>query len=117
MPPEDDFRRDHDRRRRRTAGLVGALIAACLVALAAGVWLARDQSTSTQPVALPTSSAPGPNTPRALAPTPVPAEPVLGFSFSFAYDAAAHQLVTFGGLESYGAPRQWDGHRSGCSRP
>ena len=117
MPPEDDFRRDHDPRRRRTAGLVGALIAACLVALAAGVWLARDQSTSTQPVALPTSSAPGPNTPRALAPTPVPAEPVLGFSFSVAYDAAAHQLVTFGGVDSYDTTWLWDGHRWAFARP
>jgi hypothetical protein len=117
MPPEDDFRREPDPRTRRNAGLVGVIVAVCLVALLAVVWLARNQSTSEQPV-VPSASAPSAvETPQSLSPTPVPARPVLGFGFSAVYDPAAHQLVTFGGIDSYDATWLWDGKRWSLARP
>jgi hypothetical protein len=117
MPAEDDFRRERDPRRRRNAAVAGGLVGACLVALAAGLWLARGQSTTAPPLAHPTAAASAPSTARALPPTPVPAEAVLGSSFSAAYDAEAHQLVAFGGVDSYDTTWTWDGHRWSLARP
>lgn len=36
-----------------------------------------------------------------LQPTPVPGQPVTGFGFSAVDDPSAHQLVLFGGVDSY----------------
>ena len=127
MPPEDDFQRDQDPRTRRNAIVVGIVVAASLAALLAGVWVARSQPTSTAPLTTPsartTPSAPATfsigstTTPPALSPTPVPALPVLGSSFSAAYDAATQQLVVFGGIDSYDTTWIWDGRRWTLARP
>lgn len=121
-PPDDDFQRDHDPRTRRNATVVGVVLVACLAALLAGVWVARNQPTSTVPTTSPAarttpSAGATPTPPPHLRPTPVPALPVLGASFSAAYDAATQQLVVFGGIDSYDATWIWDGHRWTLARP
>jgi hypothetical protein len=122
MPPEDDFRRDSDTRTRRNAIAAAVVVAAGLVALLAGVLLARSSPTSssapratasTRPVA----TAPASVTTAAVAPTPIPAVPVLGSGFSAAYDDRTHQLVTFGGVDSYDTTWVWDGRRWTLARP
>ncbi len=116
MPPEDDFRRDSDPRTRRNAIVAAVGVSAGLVALLAGVMLARSSPTSTAPHATPTGTTTTRTAP-AVRPTPVPAVPVLGSGFSAAYDARTHQLVTFGGVDSYDTTWIWDGRRWTLARP
>jgi hypothetical protein len=47
----------------------------------------------------------------------VPATPVLGSGFSAAYDAKTHQLVSFGGVDSYDTTWLWDRTRWTLARP
>jgi hypothetical protein len=49
--------------------------------------------------------------------TPVPKQPVTGFGFSAVDDPSAHQLVLFGGIDSYATTWLWDGHRWTLARP
>jgi hypothetical protein len=116
MPPEDDFRRDRDPRTRRNAIVVGAVVAGCLAALLAGVWVARSQPTSTPQATA--SPRPSPQAaPPSLSPTPVPALAVLGSRFSAAFDGRLHQLVAFGGVDSYDTTWLWDGRGWTLARP
>ncbi len=124
MPPEDDFRRDRDPRHRRNAALAGAVVAGCLLALG-GVLLARGQSGHRSPLGTPPPAvARAPvslpallNPPLPLRPTPVPAQPVLGSSFSMAYDSASHQLLAVGGVDSYDTTWLWEGQSWTLARP
>jgi len=50
-------------------------------------------------------------------PTPVTGGPVLGFGFSAADDPATHQVVVFGGVDSYDTTWLWDGPRWSLARP
>jgi hypothetical protein len=52
-----------------------------------------------------------------LVPTPVPRQPVTGFGFSAVDDPAAHQLVLFGGIDSYATTWLWDGRRWSLAHP
>ncbi len=113
MPPEDDFQRDRDPRTRRNAIGAGVVLVVCLTALLAGVWVARSQPAATTPVSTPSAEA----APPSLSPTRVPALAVLGSSFSAAYDARTHQLVTFGGVTSYDDTWLWDGQHWALARP
>ncbi|HEY8755359.1 MAG TPA: hypothetical protein VIN65_03280 [Candidatus Dormibacteraeota bacterium] len=117
MPPDDDFRRDRDPVTRRHAALLGLLLTTVLAALAAGLWLTHDQPASTAIVgstAAPTLASGPPPTPTA---TPVPGEPVLGSGFSATDDPSRHQLVLFGGVDSYDSTWLWDGHRWSLAHP
>jgi hypothetical protein len=123
MTQEDDFRRDRDPRARRNARLAGAA-AACLAATVIAVSVARSGDRSqTAAQASPNGAPPQslrsslPLAPLSLTPTPIPAQPVLGSSFSAAYDPRAHQLVTFGGIDSYDTTWTWDGRRWTLARP
>ena len=111
MPPEDDFRRDSDPTTRRNAILLSLLLTALLAAVAAGASLTRT--------AAPLSAAPTPAsvTPRQLSPSPVPSEPVVGSGFSATDDPATHQLVLFGGIDSYDTTWLWDGHQWSLAHP
>lgn len=117
IPPEDNFRRDSDPVTRRNATILGALIAASLAVLAAGFWLARQPQPATTGAAVTARATLAPLGPPSLKPTPVPAEPVEGAGFSAADDPSAHQLVVFGGIDSYDQTWLWDGHRWSLARP
>jgi hypothetical protein len=117
MPPEDDFRRDRDPRTRRNATVAGLAVLVCLAALLAGVLVARVQPTSPAPQARPSPRPSVQATPPSLSPTPVPNLPVLGSRFSAAYDARTHQLVTFGGVDSYDTTWLWNGRGWALARP
>jgi hypothetical protein len=52
-----------------------------------------------------------------ITPTPAPGLPLLGFGFSVASDPAAHQIVVFGGVDSYDTTWLWDGARWSLARP
>jgi hypothetical protein len=71
----------------------------------------------------PTSSPPEPTTPPtafpfpSVAPTPVPRGPVVGFGSSVASDPATHNVVVFGGVDSYDTTWLWDGARWSLARP
>jgi hypothetical protein len=67
--------------------------------------------------ALPAPSAAQPFTAHTLSPTPVPMEPVSSFGFSAVDDPAAHQLVLFGGVDSYDTTWLWDGQRWSLAHP
>jgi hypothetical protein len=117
-PPDDDFRRDRDPHARRNARIAGALVALVLAALVVGLAVTRNQPRAIDPAARvspsPSSARP---TPPSLSPTPVPLQAVLGFSFSAAYDERSHQLVTFGGVDSYDDTWLWDGQHWTLARP
>lgn len=49
--------------------------------------------------------------------TPVPKQAVIGFGFSAVDDPSTHQLVLFGGVDSYGTTWLWDGRRWTLARP
>ncbi len=126
VPPDDDFRRDRDPRARRNARVAGAVVAIGLAALLVALAVARNQAPASKRVAGATPSPlarAGPSpvaaapTPPSLRPTPVPSQPVLGFGFSAAYDARSHQLVTFGGVDSYDQTWLWDGRHWTLARP
>lgn len=96
-----------------TAAVLAGLIAATGAAGAAVALLQRS----------PTTSPPGPTphpTPFVFptsAPTPVPRGPVLGFGFSVADDPATHQVVVFGGVDSYDTTWLWNGSRWTLAKP
>lgn len=61
---------------------------------------------------------PVPSTPFAIPlTTPVPHQPVTGFGFSAVDDPSTHQLVLFGGIDSYTTTWLWDGRRWTLARP
>jgi hypothetical protein len=57
--------------------------------------------------------------PRPSAPveSPAPNQPLSGFGFSAVEDPSAHQLVLFGGVDSYDTTWLWDGHRWALAHP
>lgn len=61
-------------------------------------------------------SSPVPTTFPVIA-TPTPKQPVTGFGFSAVDDPAAHQLVLFGGVDSYATTWLWDGQRWTLAHP
>src|SRR5471030_178913 len=101
MPPEDNFQRDNDPVTRRRATIVGVVLATSVAALAAGLWLTRQSHPAPAAGAVTAGSTPAPLGPPSLKPTPVPAEPIVGSGFSAADDPSTHQLVVFGGIDSY----------------
>ena len=117
MPPEDDFRRVSDPRARRTATAAAVLVAATLGGLLTAVLVGRHAPTPTTPSPTTTARAQGSTTAPSPRPTPIPAVPVVGFGFSAAFDAVTHQLVIFGGVDTYDATWIWDGHRWTLARP
>ncbi len=119
MPTEEEFRRDRDPRTRRNARIAGAFLGACLLAIIIALAVVRQPPFArTDPSARATSSpAPVREVLPSLSPTPVPADAVVGFSFSAAYDERRHRLVTFGGVDSYDATWLWDGSHWSLARP
>jgi hypothetical protein len=87
---------------------VAAVVVAIVVITAGG----------SPPSPTPSSASPRPSAPFAdLLPTPVPNQPVTGFGFSAVDDPSAHQLVLFGGVDSYTTTWLWDGRRWTLAHP
>ena len=63
---------------------------------------------------VPTTASPTPFRP---SPTPVPTRPVLGFGFTAADDPLSHQVVVFGGVDSYDTTWLWDGKGWSLAHP
>jgi hypothetical protein len=61
--------------------------------------------------------SPAPSTPHTPSPTAVPARPLLGFGFSAVDDPMSHQVVVFGGVDSYDTTWLWDGKRWSLAHP
>jgi hypothetical protein len=88
-----------------------AAVVVAIVVITAG-------STESPPSPKPSSASPTPSAPFAdLLPTPVPNQPVTGFGFSAVDDPSAHQLVLFGGIDSYATTWLWDGRRWTLAHP
>jgi hypothetical protein len=118
MTPEDGFRRNRDPSRRRKGGILGLLLIISLVSLAIGVWLTRNQSRPTAPAASVTARPGSVSfTPSGTSPTAISNQPVLGVGFSVVDDPSTHQLVLFGGIDSYQATWLWDGRHWSHAHP
>jgi hypothetical protein len=52
-----------------------------------------------------------------VAASPVPRQPVTGFGFSAVDDQSTHQLVLFGGIDSYSTTWLWNGRRWTLAHP
>jgi hypothetical protein len=63
---------------------------------------------------VPTTASPTPLRPSL---TPVPTRPVLGFGFTAADDPLSHQVVVFGGVDSYDTTWLWDGKGWSLAHP
>jgi hypothetical protein len=97
----------------RIAAALAGLIAVTGAAGAVVAILQRP-STSSPPGPTPTATPfPFPSFPQ----TPVPSGPVLGFGFSAVDDPAAHQVLVFGGVDSYDSTWLWNGTRWSLARP
>jgi hypothetical protein len=96
----------------KIAAALAALIAVTGAVGAVVATLQRPTSSPPRPTPIPTPF-PFPSPPS----TPVPSGPVLGFGFSVADDPATHQLVVFGGVDSYDTTWLWDGTRWSLARP
>jgi hypothetical protein len=117
LPPDNDFRRDRDPIKRRTATVAGVALTTLLAVLAGGLWLTRNQPSPTASVGATPSPTPVSGafpTPR---PSPVPGQPVVGSGFSATDDPSTHQLVLFGGVDSYTSTWLWDGSRWSLAHP
>ena len=90
-----------------------------VIALAGGIGFAL--SNHQHPPAVPpsdaTPSADGLPIAPSVSPTPIPDGPVSSFGFSVADDPAAHQVVLFGGVDSYDQTWVWDGSSWSLVRP
>jgi hypothetical protein len=90
---------------------------AVLIAVTGGVGAVvatLERPTSSPPRPTPTGTPfPFPSFPL----TPVPSGPVLGFGFSAVDDPATHQLLVFGGVDSYDTTWLWNGARWSLARP
>jgi hypothetical protein len=94
---------------------IGAVLAGLVVVTAAvGAVIAVLQRPPASPPV-----APSPTLPRfpTFAPTPVPSGPVVGVGITVADDPAAHQVVVFGGVDSYDTTWLWNGNRWSLARP
>lgn len=97
-----------DRRSLAAVAMVGAAaVAVVIVAVATG--------SGAGPRSIP-SQSPSTQLPSGLA-TPVPNQPVTGFGFSAVDDPMTHQLVLFGGIDSYSTTWLWNGHKWTLARP
>ncbi|MGH7722357.1 MAG: hypothetical protein ACRENL_05910, partial [Candidatus Dormibacteria bacterium] len=96
------------------AAMVGAAALVVVVVLV----MAAGGGPSTVPVpAASASHAPASSGPPSLSPTAVPEQPVVGFGFSAVDDPPAHQLVLFGGVDSYDTTWLWTGSDWSLARP
>lgn len=90
------------------AVMVGA--AALVVVVVVVMSGAGGQSTTPTPPSLTPPSA-------SASPTPVPNKPATGFGFAAADDLSSHQLVVFGGVDSYDTTWLWTGNRWSLAHP
>jgi hypothetical protein len=115
MPPEDDVSRRRDPVTRRKAA-VGAALALVAVVVAA-LWLGRGMPGAPDVGPVAARSSPAVATPVPARPTPVPGRPVLGSGYTAVEDSSSHQLVVFGGIDSYATTWLWDGGRWSLAHP
>jgi hypothetical protein len=95
-----------------------SLAAALMVGMGAvAVVVAAIAVAGGRSVATPTPSAGTLFTPRTVNPTPVPKAPLSSFGYSAVDDPSAHQLVLFGGVDSYDTTWLWDGRRWSLAHP
>jgi hypothetical protein len=123
-PEEDEFQRSRDPVMRRNSKILGGVVLAFVVAAASAVWLAQRHAIPTVSIPLPSIRPPtvALGTPSAsvapqISPTAVPGQPVAGYGFSAADDPTAHEVVVFGGTDSYGTTWLWDGRRWSLAHP
>jgi hypothetical protein len=91
-----------------------AVLIAVTGAVGAVVATLQRPSASSPPHPTPTGTPfPFPSPPR----TPLPSGPVLGFGFTAADDPAAHQVLVFGGVDSYNDTWLWNGTRWSLAKP
>lgn len=96
--------------------IFAALAGLIAVTGAAGAVVATLQRSPTSSPPRPTPTAtpfPFPTPPQA----PVSNVPILGFGFSAADDPAAHQVLVFGGVDSYNNTWVWNGTRWSLAKP
>jgi hypothetical protein len=74
------------------------------------------EPSTTSTTSTPPSLAP-PLTPPSTSPTPIPRQPVIGYGFSAVDDLSSHQLVLFGGVDSYDTTWLWSGDRWSLAHP
>lgn len=86
------------------AVMVGAAALVVVVVVVAGA----GQSPTLSPSSL---------TPPSASPTQVPKQPVTGFGFAAVDDLSSHQLVVFGGVDSYSTTWLWSGNRWSLAHP
>lgn len=103
-------------RARRWPVWVSAAGLAAVIAVAGGVGfaLSNHQRPPTAPPSTPTSGLP---TLPPVTPTPVPRGPVSTFGFAVSDDPAAHEVVLFGGVDSYDQTWVWDGATWSLMKP
>ncbi len=92
--------------------VVATLAGIIVVAGAAGAVVALGQRSPPPPPTTSTASSVP-----AVTPSPVPAQPVLGFGASVADDPASHQVIAFGGVDSYDTTWLWGGGGWSLARP